>query len=43
MSPTLTLPVIQGEVALGTWQRIALIDTNVDNPHRKVLMSLIPG
>lgn len=43
ISPTLTLPVVQGEVVLGTWQRIALIDTNVDNPHRKVFLSLIQG
>lgn len=43
ISPTLTLPVIQGEVVLGIWQRIAMIDTNVDNPHRKVFLSLIQG
>lgn len=43
ISPTLTLPVIQGKVMLGVWQRIALIDTNVDNPHRKVFLSLIQG
>lgn len=43
ISPTLTLPVINGEVVLGTWQRIAMIDTNVDNPHREVLLSFIQG
>lgn len=41
IAPTLTLPVIGGRVSLGTWQRIALIDTNVDNPHREVLMTLL--
>lgn len=43
ISPTLTLPVVQGEVLLGIWQRIAMIDTNVDNPRRKVLLSFIQG
>lgn len=41
VSPTLTLPVIDGRVSLGTWQRIALIDTNVDNPRREVLMAFV--
>lgn len=39
--PTITLPVIAGEVSLGTWQSIALIDTNLDNPHRKVLLAFL--
>jgi secondary thiamine-phosphate synthase enzyme len=41
ISPTLTLPVIDGRVSLGTWQRIAMIDTNIDNPHREVLLSFM--
>lgn len=41
INPTLTLPVIDGKVSLGTWQRIALIDTNVDNQHREVLLSFL--
>ena len=43
VSPTVTLPVIDGEVSLGTWQRIALIDTNVDNPRREVLLAFLPS
>ncbi len=43
ISPTLTLPVLDGRVSLGTWQRIAMIDTNVDNPHREVLLSFLPS
>ncbi len=43
VSPTLTLPVIGGRVSLGTWQRIALVDTNVDNPRRDVLLAFISG
>jgi len=39
--PTLTLPVIGGEVSLGTWQRIAIIDPNVDNPTRDVVLAFL--
>jgi secondary thiamine-phosphate synthase enzyme len=43
IAPTLSLPVIEGRVSLGTWQRIALIDTNVDNPRREVLLAFLPS
>ena len=43
MSPSLTVPVIDGRPALGTWQSIVLIDTNVDNPQRQVRLSFIAG
>lgn len=43
ISPTLTLPVLAGRVSLGTWQSIALIDTNVDNPRREVTMAFLAG
>ncbi len=39
--PTLTIPVIDGRLALGTWQRVALIDTNVDNPKREVIVTFL--
>jgi secondary thiamine-phosphate synthase enzyme len=41
ISPSLTLPVVGGEVQLGTWQSIVLVDTNRDNPHRKVRFSFV--
>ena len=41
ISPSTTVPVIGGAVALGTWQSIALIDTNVDNPRRQVRLSFL--
>lgn len=41
VAPTLTLPVIGGEVSLGTWQSIVLVDPNVDNPHREVLLAFL--
>ncbi len=43
ISPSLTVPVIGGEPQLGTWQSIVLVDTNRDNPRRKVRLSFIPG
>ena len=41
--PYATVPVIGGRLALGTWQRICLVDLNVDNPDREVRLSLLPG
>lgn len=43
LTPTITLPVIGGRVSLGTWQRIALVDTNRDNPRREVVLAFLPG
>jgi secondary thiamine-phosphate synthase enzyme len=43
VAPTLTVPVIAGELALGTWQSIALLDPNPDNPERIVLLSFLAG
>ena len=39
--PYATLPVVDGELALGTWQSVALVDLNVDNPVRQVRLSLL--
>ena len=41
ISPTLTLPVFGGRVSLGTWQSIALVDPNVDNPHREIVLAFL--
>ena len=43
ISPSLSVPVMGGELQLGTWQSIVLIDTNRDNPRRRVRFSFIPG
>jgi secondary thiamine-phosphate synthase enzyme len=43
IAPTLTLPVIGGRVSLGSWQRIAMIDTNLDNPRREVVLAFLPS
>ena len=41
--PYASIPVIDGELALGTWQSVALIDLNLDNPVRQVRLSFLPG
>ena len=39
--PYATVPVIDGRLMLGTWQSICLVDLNLDNPDRKVRLSLV--
>ena len=41
--PHATLPVVDGRIALGTWQSICLVDPNGDNPERQVRFSFLPG
>ena len=43
VAPSVTIPVVDGEPALGTWQSLVLVDTNVDNPQRKVRWSFVPA
>jgi secondary thiamine-phosphate synthase enzyme len=43
VSPSLVLPVMAGEVLLGTWQSVVLVDTNRDNPRRHVRVSFLSG
>jgi len=43
IAPSLTVPVFDGSLALGTWQSIVLVDTNVDNPTRTVRLSFLAG
>ena len=40
-SPSVTLPVLEGRVAFGTWQSLVLVDLNVDNPQRSVRFSFV--
>ena len=41
--PHATIPVLEGRLALGTWQSICLVDLNVDNPDREVRLSFLVG
>ena len=41
LAPFTILPVVAGQLALGTWQSVAIVDLNVDNPDRQVRLSLL--
>jgi secondary thiamine-phosphate synthase enzyme len=42
-APSITVPVLAGRLALGTWQSIALLDPNADNATRHVRLSFLAG
>jgi secondary thiamine-phosphate synthase enzyme len=41
ISPSVSIPVVNGRLELGTWQSIVFVDINRDNPRRKVRLSFI--
>lgn len=41
VAPSVTVPVLSGRPALGTWQSVAVVDLNVDNPVRTVRLSYL--
>jgi secondary thiamine-phosphate synthase enzyme len=43
VSPSLVLPVQDGELLLGVWQSVVLVDLNRDNPLRHVRLSFVNG
>jgi secondary thiamine-phosphate synthase enzyme len=43
VSPSVTLPVVDGRVLLGTWQRLVMVDHNADNPQRRLRLSILNG
>ena len=43
VAPSISVPVLDGEPALGVWQSVVLVDTNVDNPRRTVRLSFLAG
>ncbi len=43
VSPSASIPVRGGRLALGTWQRVVLVDLNRDNPRRTLRLSLLSG
>ncbi len=43
VAPSVTVPVIDGVPALGTWQSIVLVDVNADNATRTVRLSFLGG
>jgi secondary thiamine-phosphate synthase enzyme len=43
VSPSITVPVVGGRMALGTWQSLVLVDLNEDNPRRQARLSFLAG
>jgi secondary thiamine-phosphate synthase enzyme len=43
VSPSLVVPVVDGDLALGMWQRVVVVDPNETNDRRSVRLSFIPG
>jgi secondary thiamine-phosphate synthase enzyme len=43
VAPSVTVPVVSGEPAFGTWQSLVLVDPNNDNPRRRVLLTFLSG
>ena len=43
VSPSLVVPVVDGQPDLGTWQSIVLVDLNPDNPVRTVRLAFLGG
>ena len=43
VSPSLSIPVAEGELVLGTWQSVVVVDTNRENNRRRVRLSFLEG
>ena len=43
IQPFLSIPCNEGNLVLGTWQRIVVVDPNEDNNERRIHLSFIPG
>ena len=43
VAPSLTLPVIAGDIGLGTWQSVVIVDPNRENDERTVRLILMPA
>jgi secondary thiamine-phosphate synthase enzyme len=43
VSPSIVIPVRGGALALGTWQRVVLVDPNKENNERRVSLSFVEG
>jgi len=43
VAPSIVVPVHDGELLLGVWQSVVLVDLNRDNPRRHVRLSFVAG
>ena len=43
VSPSLTVPVLEGRLVLGTWQSVVVVDPNRENNTRTLRLSFVPA
>jgi secondary thiamine-phosphate synthase enzyme len=43
VSPSMTVPVLEGNLALGTWQSVVMVDPNRENNTRRLRLSFVPA
>jgi secondary thiamine-phosphate synthase enzyme len=43
VAPSLSIPVDSGRLALGTWQRVVVVDPNHENDQRRLRLTFVPG
>jgi thiamine phosphate synthase YjbQ (UPF0047 family) len=43
VAPSLSIPVDGGRPALGTWQRVVVVDPNRENDRRRLRLTFVPG
>lgn len=43
ISPSLVIPVAEGELQLGTWQSVVIVDPNRDNDRRTLRLTFVPA
>ena len=43
VSPSLMIPVDAGRLALGTWQRVVVVDPNRENDQRRLRLTFVPA
>jgi secondary thiamine-phosphate synthase enzyme len=43
VAPSLVIPVLDGALALGTWQSVVLVDQNRENNTRTIRLSFVPA
>lgn len=43
LSPSLTIPVIEGRLLLGVWQSVVFVDFNPDNAERRLHLTFLAG
>ena len=43
VSPSLVLPVVDGEPVLGVWQSVVIVDPNRENDDRRLRLSFVPA